>query len=70
MLKKFSNLMLRNPEQVQISTQLEPQLDYITDSEKSTINKKKKLICTKNGLAGLGSLSDHGTEKGHRWEWM
>ena len=68
MLKKFSNLMLRNPEQVQISTQLEPQVDF-TDSASSD-NNKKKLICAKNGLAGLGSLSDHGVDKGHGWEWM
>jgi hypothetical protein len=29
---------------------------------------KSNLICARNGLAGIGSLTDHGTNKMHGWE--
>ena len=29
---------------------------------------KSQLICARHGLAGIGALTDHGTEKTHGWE--
>jgi len=56
--------MFRNPDDVKLTTQIEPELKFVKNDKKD----KKKLICAKNGMAGLGSLSDHGSIKGHGWE--
>jgi hypothetical protein len=37
------------------------------DNNKAKDNEERALICAKNGLAGIGALSDHGSEKGHGW---
>eukprot|EP00980_Cylindrotheca_fusiformis_P020104 scaffold7176_cov134-Cylindrotheca_fusiformis.AAC.1 len=61
MLKKFGTLMVSNHEVLPFSTNLEPRLE---------VNGKAKsnMVCAKQGAAGLGSLTDHGTRKGHGWE--
>jgi hypothetical protein len=66
MLHKFAPLMIREKSAWQTTTQRDPALQFFDDSSKE--NKKRKLICAKNGLAGIGGLSDHGTEKGHGWD--
>jgi hypothetical protein len=45
--------------------------NYTTNID-TTFHENKKgssnLICSKHGVAGLGSLTDHGLNKGHGWE--
>lgn len=63
MLKKFGSLMVSKPEEVlPFSTNLEPRL--LLNDEKP----KSNMVCAKNGAAGMGALTDHGTRKGHGWE--
>ena len=65
MLEKFGTLMVSNPDTVlPFTTSKEPR--FILDDKAA--KPKSNLICAKNGLAGLGSLTDHGTKKGHGWE--
>lgn len=69
MLHKFAPLMIREQAAWQTTTQRDPTLEFFNDDDgNNNNNSKKKLICAKNGLAGLGGLSDHGTDKGHGWE--
>ena len=62
MLDKFGPLMVRNPAGIPIRTQNNPLLTLHEQTRRSN------LVCAKHGLAGLGSLSDHGVRKGHGWE--
>lgn len=65
MLKKFGTLMVSEPDKIlPFSTNQSPRLILSHGSAKPKTN----LVCAKNGLAGLGALSDHGTKKGHGWE--
>jgi hypothetical protein len=66
MLHKFAPLMIREKAAWKMTTQRNPNLHFFDDSSKD--DKKRKLVCAKNGLAGIGGLSDHGTDKGHGWE--
>jgi hypothetical protein len=63
MMRKFAGLMIRRNESQYITTQNEPEYGF-----RDANSNKKQLICARNGLAGLGPLSDHGTKKGHGWE--
>jgi hypothetical protein len=69
MLRKFAPLMIRQREAWNISTQVQPSLTFFHDNNNNgrTDHSKKRLVCSKNGLAGIGGLSDHGTDKGHGW---
>lgn len=58
MINKFWPLMTQNDKSV-LTTQDAPQL--------SVDNQKSNLVCAKNGLAGIGALTDHGTNKYHGW---
>ena len=64
MLNKFGPLMVRNPKVLPITTQHNLNL---TLNEKDA-SPKSNLVCARQGLAGLGALTDHGTDKGHGWE--
>lgn len=65
MLKKFGNLMVTKPNDVlPFATQKEPRFQISDDNAKP----KSNLVCARQGLAGMGSLTDHGTKKGHGWE--
>ncbi|KAG7367073.1 DUF563 domain containing protein [Nitzschia inconspicua] len=66
MLHKFAPLMIREQAAWQTTTQHDPILELFDDNQNN--DNKKKLVCAKNGLAGIGGLSDHGTDKGHGWE--
>jgi hypothetical protein len=66
MLHKFAPLMIRYEDAWQTTTQRDPSLQFFDESSKD--DKKRKLVCAKNGLAGIGGLSDHGVDKGHGWE--
>ena len=65
MLHKFAPLMVRNEDAWQTTTQKDPDMLLFDEAK---FSKKKKLVCAKNGLAGIGQLSDHGVDKGHGWE--
>lgn len=76
MLNKFAPLMMPNPDSWNVTSQKHVNFRVWNkdggendDSDSGNNNKKdhRALICAKNGLAGIGSLSDHGTEKGHGW---
>ena len=43
------------------------QQTVVLDVEESTNPAKTDLVCAKNGLAGFGDLTDHGTQKYHGW---
>eukprot|EP00934_Nitzschia_sp_Nitz4_P004797 Nitzschia sp. Nitz4//scaffold109_size72162//3119//6690//NITZ4_005832-RA/size72162-snap-gene-0.91-mRNA-1//1//CDS//3329532721//4787//frame0 len=64
MLRKFGPLMNRNPSYNPSLTQRTVNLTMVNANEKP----KSNLVCARHGLAGLGALTDHGTEKGHGWE--
>jgi hypothetical protein len=70
MFQKFGPLMLRKSPKQKITTQLESYVDL--NSTKRTFasspKPKSNLVCAKQGLAGLGPLTDHGIEKGHGWD--
>jgi hypothetical protein len=71
MLHKFAPLMIRNEAAWQTTTQKDPDMILFDGSklqEKESNGGKNKLVCARNGLAGIGQLSDHGTDKGHGWE--
>jgi hypothetical protein len=68
MLHKFGPLMVRRPEALPITTQNSPNLTIVTTTTGEA--RKSNLVCARHGLAGLGSLTDHGTGmkgKGHGW---
>jgi hypothetical protein len=45
-----------------------PQLESSSSSFQSNSLLSSNLICAKDGLAGIGALTDHGTRKIHGWE--
>ena len=61
MLKKFGPLMVRNPNAIPITTQMDPRFE-VPGTQTSN------LVCAKHGLIGMGSLNDHGILKGHGWD--
>ena len=63
MLEKFSPLMTTHAAswKVRAQTELEFQLHNATE-------RQSNYVCARHGLAGLGSLNDHGIGKGHGWE--
>jgi hypothetical protein len=63
MLRKFGTMMTTNPD-MKILTQREVNINASGTSE----SPKSNLVCARNGLAGLGALTDHGSDKGHGWE--
>ena len=59
---KFWPLMMSNYNQSLPTTQLDVQLKlYQNEAPRSNF------VCAKNGLAGIGALTDHGTQKLHGW---
>eukprot|EP00934_Nitzschia_sp_Nitz4_P005358 Nitzschia sp. Nitz4//scaffold109_size72162//9557//11089//NITZ4_005834-RA/size72162-processed-gene-0.3-mRNA-1//1//CDS//3329532727//5348//frame0 len=64
MLRKFGPLMNRNPDFNPSLTQRTVKLTLSSVVDKP----KSNLVCARHGLAGLGALTDHGTEKGHGWD--
>ncbi|CAJ1937936.1 unnamed protein product [Cylindrotheca closterium] len=70
MLKKFGNLMVSNPKDVlPFSTSKEPRFQLLPAAAAAGDNPpQSNLVCARQGLAGMGSLTDHGTKKGHGWE--
>jgi hypothetical protein len=74
MLEKFKPLMIANQD-YKITNQKEAELKVNTTtngrpswSSSNGAAAKSNLVCAKNGLAGLGPLTDHGTRKSHGWE--
>ena len=73
MLDKFKSLMLRN-DRSKIVHQREVELELFESKSKlfpspfSSSRPKSNLVCAKNGLAGIGALTDHGTRKIHGWD--
>jgi hypothetical protein len=63
MLRKFGPMMSTNHD-MKIITQREVNITSSGASE----SPKSNLVCARNGLAGLGALTDHGPDKGHGWE--
>lgn len=63
MLRKFTPMMSTNPD-MKIITQREVN---ITSSNATSKAPKSNLVCARKGLAGLGALTDHGSNKGHGW---
>jgi hypothetical protein len=61
MLKKFGSLMVSNPKVLPFTSQKSPRVELLSP-------KKSNLVCARHGLAGMGSLTDHGVKKGHGWE--
>ena len=43
---------------------------HIGDDNSRSQKRPPTLVCAKQGAAGLGPLTDHGTMKGHGWEQM
>ena len=54
--------MIRNKNS-KIIHQREVELELLEDAK-----PKSNLVCAKNGLAGIGALTDHGTRKVHGWD--
>jgi hypothetical protein len=73
MLRKFGPMMSANPD-MKIVTQREVHVNITSKSKTSSATTsttsalKSNLVCARNGLAGLGALTDHGADKGHGWE--
>ena len=64
MFKKFLPLMLR-PNLIHDELATTENFDFQLSGE----NKKKStLVCARQGVAGIGALTDHGTSKLHGWE--
>jgi hypothetical protein len=60
MLKKFGPLMTPG----KIVTHVDSQLNVSTTGPRL----KSNLVCARHGVAGIGDLTDHGTQKGHGFE--
>ena len=73
MLDKFKSLMIRN-DRSKIVHQREVELELLESNSKlfpspsPSSRPKSNLVCAKNGLAGIGVLTDHGTRKIHGWD--
>jgi hypothetical protein len=75
MLEKFAPLMIQQNDAWTISTQVNPSLTFSDGDQNNngqqqpppTSSSKRQLICSRHGMAGIGGLSDHGSEKGHGW---
>lgn len=65
MYKKFLPLMLgKKPVHSEIATSDEFDFQPSSDADK----KSTTLVCAKQGVAGIGALTDHGTSKLHGWD--
>jgi hypothetical protein len=74
MSKKFAPLMIQQKDAWTESTQVDPSLTFSDNDQNNgqqhqppTTSSKKRLVCSRNEMAGIGELSDHGSEKGHGW---
>ena len=63
MHNKFGPMLLRNPE-----TRVLNHRNATTKLTQTTPAKSSNLICAKHAVAGIGSLTDHGTRKIHGWD--
>ena len=61
---KFGPLLLRNPETRVLNHRNATNRLFQTSPTKKSSN----LICAKHAVAGIGSLTDHGTRKIHGWD--
>jgi hypothetical protein len=61
MLSKFGPLMIHHVPALPLTTQNSTRLHV-------SVANQSNYICARNALAGLGSLTDHGTTKLHGWE--
>jgi hypothetical protein len=64
MMNKFIPLMLGYNTSLRWSTIR----DYDFQPAAATVSEKVDLVCARTGLAGMGSLTDHGVSKLHGWE--
>jgi hypothetical protein len=66
MHEKFYPMMNSNRQSMITSTNL-TNVTMITTSSEGSSTTKSSLICARHGVAGIGSLTDHGTKKTHGW---
>lgn len=67
MLRKFGPMMVRNKHAIPITTQHNWNITFFRNNGNHQ-KRESNLVCAKQGLAGLGALTDHGVNKGHGWE--
>ena len=70
-LNKSNNTPIINKSPI-LTTQLGTQLQLFRDQDRhyeqdEEVQPKSNLICARHGAAGIGSLTDHGTDKFHGW---